>query len=116
MRGTSKLKNFLKMAFVAVMAVFLFGAGFYLTIANTSQLLAAGKPNMQCRWLSSGLQIKTAKWCETLDLPSPVHVRNQSGKWLIYNRNFALTVNTKPLQIHWEKTDAGRKKELTDEY
>ncbi len=110
------MKNFLKMTLIIIMAVFLCGAGFYLTLVNTTRLLAAGKPNMQCRWLSSGLVIKTAKWCETIDLPSPVHIRGQAGKWLIYSRNFALSVNTNPLQIQWKKTFSRRKTKSTDEY
>ncbi len=110
------MKNFLKMFFIMVMAVFLCGAGFYLTLLNTSKLLAAGKPNLQCRWLGSGLQIQTAQWRETILLPTPVHIRNHSGKWLIYNRNFALTVNTKPLQIQWEKNFQGGKTDSSDEY
>ena len=111
------MKNFLKMFFIIIMAVFLFGAGFYLTIMNLSQLLAAGKPNMQLRWLTSGLQIQTARWRETIDLPSPLHIRSQSGKWMIYNRDFALTVNTKPkLQIFWKKSFVGRKIGTADEF
>ncbi len=116
LRGMLKVKNFLKMFFILIMAAFLCGAGFYLTLLNTSKLLAAGEPNLQCCWLSSGLQIKTAKWRETIILPTPVHIRNHSGKWLIYSRHFALTVNTKPLQIQWRKSFQDGKTDSRDEY
>lgn len=111
------MKNFLKMFFIVIMAVFLCGAGVYLVLANMSQLLAAGKPNMQLRWFTSGLQIKTARWCETIGLPLPVHIRSQAGKWMLYNHNFALTVIGKPkLQILWKKSFTRGKKGSSEEY
>lgn len=110
------MKNLLKMFFIMIMAAFLCGAGFYLTLLNTGKLLAAGEPNLRCRWLSSGLQIQAAKWRETVILPPPVHIRNHSGKWLIYSRHFALTVNTKPLQIRWRRSFKGGKPDSRDEF
>jgi hypothetical protein len=98
------MKNFFKMFFIIVMAFFLLGAGFYITISNVSRLIAAGKPRWQCHWGTTGLQVKTGKWCETINLQLPFQVRRQAHNWIIHGRDFHITVNTRPkLRIQWKK-------------
>ena len=98
------MKNFLKMFLVIIFGAFFCGAGFYLTMVNMSRLLAAGKPNLQCNWLGSGFQIKAARWCEVVDLPSPVRIKRRAGTWMVYNRDFTLMVSTKPnFRMQWKK-------------
>jgi hypothetical protein len=111
------MKHFLKMFLIMIMAFFLLVAGVYFSLANVSKLLAAGKPNMQCQWLASELQIKTGKWCETVNLPAPFEVRRQTHIWTIHSCDFTLTVTTKPkLRILWKKTSVGREAIPNGEY
>lgn len=105
------MKNFLKMFTIIIMAFFLLAVGFYYTLTNVSQLLAAGKPYLKCQWLPTGLQIKTGKWCETINIRPPFKVWYKSHIWVIQSPKATITVNTKPkLRIQWKKN--ARRKEI----
>jgi hypothetical protein len=111
------MKSILKMFLILMMAFFLLGAGLYITLINMGQLLAAGKPEMQYRRLTSGLQIKMGKWHETIVLPAPVQITRRAYQWKIYSRDFTFTVNTKPkFRVLWKKSVHGRRSEPDGEY
>jgi hypothetical protein len=110
------LKIFLKIFLMLILAALLLGAGYYLVIANISRLLAAGKPEWQCRWIASGLLIKTGKWSEVVDLRPPLKVIHQADVWIFHAENLTLTVNTEPkLRIQWQKSLSRRRSIMNGE-
>jgi hypothetical protein len=104
------MKNLCKIFLMMVLAVSFLAAGLYVTLANVSQLLAAGKPQWQCRWSSSDVVIQTGKWQEKISLQSPLLVTRQAGFWIVHSFGRTITVSTKPrLRFLWQKSPSGRR-------
>jgi hypothetical protein len=111
------MKNFLKMFLTLIVAVFILGAGLYVTLANVSFLLAKGKPHWECRWVASGLLIKTGIWSEVIDLRPPLQVTHQAELWILRSQGLTITVNTKPkFRVLWKRSLSSRKSLIHGEY
>jgi hypothetical protein len=111
------MKNSFKIFLMIGLAVLLLAAGFYVTLANVSQLLAAGKPQWQCRWSSSNLVIQTGKWREKISLQPPLQVTRQAGFWIVHRFGDIIAVTAKSkLRFLWLESPSGRRSNPNGEY
>lgn len=111
------MKNFLKMFFALVLAIFLLGIGYYLVFTNLSYLLATDKPKLQCCWKNSGITLRTGAWIEMIALRAPFRITRETGKLVFGNKNMIITVTTSPkFRIQWKKSLLRRRSIMNGEY
>lgn len=70
-------------------------------------MLAADHTGLKCRWVSTGVEIKTGDRVENIQVKLPVNIRRSAGQWEIKSDHHTITIFTLPrIYIKWQKVNA----------
>jgi hypothetical protein len=101
------MKIFGKFLAVIIFILFFLGAGLYFVLNNLGSMLAEDHTGLKCRWVSTGVEIKTGGRVENIQLKFPLNIRHRAGRWEIKSALHTITVFTFPrIRIKWQKVIA----------
>jgi hypothetical protein len=90
------MKTLGKLFAITIIALILLGSGLYLVLNNLGVMLTEEHSGLKCRVVSSGVEIKTGRWAERVQVKFPVQMKHTRGKWEFRSGNRIITIYTAP--------------------